>query len=95
MADQFEFEIISEDEIEKSPRGRKSNVDPKLVAALGGLRKGQAVRITQMQLDPTAQKYATDKARVSAQIRVAMKSAGHKDFSIIFSKAGVPQVLVR
>lgn len=91
----FDFEIISEEEVEKSPRGRKSSVDPKLVAALGKLKKGQAVRIRQMQADATSTKYTTDKARISAQIRVAMRAAGHSDFSIVFTKDGIPQVVVR
>lgn len=90
-----EFEIIPEDEIERTPRGRKSNADPKLVATLRQMKKGQAVRINTMRQDPKDPKYGTNKAKISAQIRSAMKLANHSEFSIIFTTDGVPQVLVR
>jgi hypothetical protein len=93
-SNEWNFEEISEDEVRGVPRGRKSNVDPALVDALKTLKSGRAIRIGAMGLDPKATNYKTDKARVSATIRSAMKSAGHAKFSIVWSPEGVPQVKV-
>jgi hypothetical protein len=95
MSDDFEFEIIPESEITRTPRGRKSNVDPKLVKALGGLKSGQAARLQSMKLDPSASTYKADKARVSASLRSACRQAGHSEFGIVFTPDGVPQVKIK
>lgn len=91
----WDFEEIPEDQVESVRRGRKSNVDPGLVQALKGLKKGKAIRIPSQSLDPSAPSYRTDKARVSAQLRTAMRMAGHADFSIIFSPEGTPQIRLK
>jgi hypothetical protein len=91
----FDFEIIEETQITRVPRGRKSNIDPAMVDAFRALKKGKAVRITSMKLDPKAPTYKTDKARVSASLRSAIRRAGHEDFAIEFSPEGVPQVRLK
>lgn len=92
MPDSFEFEIIPTSEIVSNPRGRKSKADPKLVEALKGLKAGQAIRVNALTLDPKSADYGKDKARVSATLRSAVRSAGHAKFSILFSPTGTPQV---
>ena len=91
----WDFEDIPEDEVRGVPRGRKSNVDPALVEGLRNLTAGRAIRIPSQKLDPTALNYRTEKARVSAMLRTAMRSAGHATFSIIFSPDGVPQIRLK
>lgn len=91
----WDFEEISESEVTGVPRGRKSNVDPELVNGLRTLAKGRAIRIPSQALDPQADNYKTEKARVSAMLRTAMRTAGHDDFSIIFSPEGVPQIKLK
>lgn len=91
----FDFEIIDENDIERVARGRKSNVDPKMVDAFRTLKKGKAARIGSMKLDPTLPTYKTDKARVSASLRSAVRRAGHEDFAIEFTPDGVPQVRIK
>lgn len=88
-----EFEFIDSSQIEFVRRGRKSNIDPTLVAKLSTLPKGKAVALTSLRQDPKAQTYKTDKARVSSQIRTACQSAGIDGFRILWSPAGVPQVV--
>ena len=94
-SDDWAFEEIPEDQIRGVPRGRKSNVDPALVDGLRTLAKGRAIRIPSQALDPKAANYRTEKARVSAMLRTAMKAAGHSEFSIVFSPEGVPQIRLR
>lgn len=89
-----DFEIISSDEIEKTPRGRKSTADPALISALQKMGKGDAIRITKYKQDPKSPKYATNKAKVSAQIRSAAKAAGKGKCSIMWSADGIPQAMV-
>lgn len=92
--DGFDFEIIPESEIQKVARGRKSNVDPKLVESLKGLKKGSAARIPKMKCDPKSADFKKDKARVSASLRAAMKMAGHAKYGIVFTPDGIPQVKI-
>lgn len=89
------FEIIDETEITQVSRGRKSSVDPQLIEGLRRLTKGKAIKIPSQALDPQAPNYKTEKARISAMLRTAMKAAGHSDFSIIFSPEGVPQIKIK
>lgn len=89
------FEIIDETEITQVSRGRKSSVDPQLIEGLRRLTKGKAIKIPSQALDPQADNYKTEKARISAMLRTAMKAAGHSDFSIIFSPEGVPQIKIK
>lgn len=88
-----EFEFIDSSEVEFVRRGRKSNIDGKLVAKLATLPKGKSVAIVSLRQDPTLSTYKTDKARVSSQIRTACVSAGLDGFRILWSPAGVPQVV--
>lgn len=92
---EWQFEEIEETEIESVARGRKSSVPQELIDGLAGLSKGKAVRLPSQKLDPTAETYRNDKARVAASLRVAMRLAGHKKFSIVFSPNGVPQIRLK
>lgn len=85
------FEFIDESAMEFTPRGRKSNVAPELVKALGNLPKGKALRLTGFTVSPNTDTAKTDRARISATIRSAAKMAG-VEVSIKWSPAGVPQV---
>jgi hypothetical protein len=90
----MKFEIISDDEVSYVKRGRKSQVDPDMVKAFSTLKPGKAVRITDMKGDPkNAEAYKTHKAKYSAQIRTAMKAAGHDSCRIVWTPDGVPQVI--
>ena len=87
------FEVIGSDEMEVTPRGRKSQASPSLVKALRELRAGSALRLSSYSVpskgDPkTVRK---DRMRVSARIRSAAKAA---DVSVLirWSPAGIPQV---
>jgi hypothetical protein len=91
----WDFEEIPEDEIQAVRRGRKSTVDPALVDGLRTLTPGRAIRIPSQKLDPKSANYRTEKARVSASLRVAMRAAGHTAFAIIFSPDGVPQIRLK
>lgn len=92
---EWQFEEIPEDDVTRVPRGRKSNVDPALVAAIATLKPGKAIRVTSAKLDPSAPTYKTDKARVSATLRAACRAAGHAKFGIAFTPEGIPQIIVR
>ena len=92
---EWSFEEIDETEIQSVARGRKSNVDPALIEGLRNLKAGKAIRIPSQQLDTKAPNYKTEKARVSAMLRTAMRAAGHKDFAIIFTPEGVPQIKLK
>lgn len=95
MADEWNFEEIPEDQVRGVPRGRKSNVDPALIEAFRKVKAGKAIRIPSQALDPKSATYKTDKARISATLRTAMRSAGHSSISIVWSPEGVPQVKVK
>ena len=91
-----DFTIIQADEMEFTPRGRKSNADPKLIAALGELTAGTALRLDSLAVKVTgdAKTIRRDRARVSAQVRSAAKAAG-VTVAIHWSRAGIPQVTVK
>src|SRR6056300_1960332 len=76
---EWSFEEIEETEITAVARGRKSNVDEALIEGLRNLKTGKAIRIPSQQLDTKAANYKTEKARVSAMLRTAMRAAGHSD----------------
>lgn len=90
----FEFEIVNEADIEFVPRGRKTTVDPKLVAALQKLQHGKFVRITSMAVNVKADSVKTDKARIGGQLRSAASNAG-VEIVIRWTSSGVPQVGLR
>jgi hypothetical protein len=87
------FEFLDSSEVEYVRRGRKSNVNPKLVETLSKLPKGKSIAITSMKQDPKSPTYKTDKARIASQIRTACQSANLDTFRILWSPAGVPQVV--
>jgi hypothetical protein len=87
------FEIVSEQDLEFSKRGRKSTVSPALVGAISKLKKGQGLKLTGMTVNPNSPKAKTEKAKVSAQIRQAGKQAGKK-VAIRWSANGTPQVIL-
>jgi hypothetical protein len=92
MADK-EYEVVSASDIQFVRRGRKASVNPELVGALGKLGKGQALVLKSLAQNPKSDTYATDKSRISSQIRTACKSAGIADFRILWTPTGVPQVV--
>ena len=88
-----DFEFIEASAVSFVKRGRKANVDEKLVTALKSLKKGGAVAIKSLTLNPSADDFKRDKARISSQIRKACELAGLDTFSIRWSPDGVPQVV--
>lgn len=90
----FEFEIVNEADIEFVSRGRKSAVDPRLVAALQKLQPGKFVRLTSMTVNVKSDSVKTEKARIGGQLRSAAGNAGVK-IVIRWSSSGVPQVGLR
>jgi hypothetical protein len=88
-----DFEIFDAGDAQFVRRGRKASIDEKLVEALSKLPKGKAMALKSLGQDPTAPTFGNDKARIASQIRTACKLAGVKDFSILWSPTGVPQVL--
>jgi hypothetical protein len=93
MAD--EFRVIRADEMETTPRGRKSQAQPELVAALRKLPVGSALRLDTYSVSGKgdAKKVRTARTRVSARIRAAAKVA-RVSVRIHWSPAGVPQVVI-
>ncbi len=89
--DKDDFEIVSEDSLEFSKRGRKSMVNPALVKSIGNLTKGKALVIKSMTVNPNSPKAKTEKAKYSATLRQAGRQAGKK-VRIGWSPTGVPQV---
>jgi hypothetical protein len=83
-----EFQVIKADEMEVTPRGRKSSVSPDLIKAISRLKAGEALKVSAYKA--TSKK---DKGRVSARIRQAAKAAG-VSVKIFWTLAGVPQVQV-
>jgi hypothetical protein len=88
----MDFEVIEETELEFVPRGRQSLVPQELVSAMAKLGKGKALKLTGMQVNPTAKTFKTDKARISATIRQAAKQA-KCEVLIRWSTSGIPQVV--
>lgn len=87
-----DFEIVESNSVEFARRGRKSIVDQKLIDILKSMPKGKTVAIRKMALDPKANTYKTDKARISSQIRTACAKANLETFRIRWSVDGVPFV---
>lgn len=88
-----DFEFINAEDISFVKRGRKSNVNPKLIEALKTLTKGKAIAIKSFSLDTNAENFKTEKARISSQIRSACVEANLTHFSIRWSPNGTPQVV--
>ena len=90
-----EFEFVDASAVEFVRRGRKSNVDQKVVEQLAKLPKGKALILSGMKQNPNADTYANDKSRISGQIRTACGLAGiaKSEFRILWTPTGVPQVV--
>jgi hypothetical protein len=88
-----EFEVVNADDIQFVKRGRKSNANPALIEALKGLKKGQALVVSNMKADPKSENYGTEKSRISSQIRTACRQANLTGFRILWTPTGVPQVV--
>lgn len=88
-----DFVYIDENEISFVKRGRKAKADPELIKMLSGIPNGKGLAITKMKLDPNAENYKTEKARIASQIRTACAAANLKSFRILWSPQGVPQVV--
>ena len=88
-----DFEIMDSGDAEFVRRGRKANIDPALVTALGKLAKGKAMALKSLAVDPRATTFANDKARIASQIRTACKLAGVVGYRILWSPTGIPQVV--
>lgn len=93
MATSEEFEFVNESELDFSRRGRKSQVSQALVTAISKMKKGQALKLSGMTVNPSSPKAKTEKARISAQIRQAGRLA-KRSIGIRWSVAGVPQVVI-
>lgn len=87
------FSYIDASEISFVKRGRKAIANPELIEALAKLPIGKAIAINNMKVDPKANTFANDKARISSQIRTACASANLTTFRIMWSANGVPQVV--
>jgi hypothetical protein len=89
-----DFEIMDSGDAQFVRRGRKANIDPALVTALGKLTKGKAMALKSLAVDPKATTFANDKARIASQVRTACRLAGVTNFRILWSPTGVPQVIL-
>jgi hypothetical protein len=90
---QEEFIYVDANEITFVKRGRKSNADPELIEKLKGLPVGKALAIRSMKVDPKADNFRNEKARIGSQIRTACAAANLVGFRILWSPEGVPQVV--
>ena len=88
-----DFEIMDSGDAEYVRRGRKAHVDQKLVDALAKLPKGKAIALTSLAQNPKADTFANDKARIASQVRTACRLANIQGYRILWSPAGVPQVV--
>lgn len=95
MAKNDDSMFISIDEVEVAPRGRKAQWDDELLDLLGKLKKDQAVRLTDKQVEPTDDEKAqtAERAKVSAVIRKHFRKAHNgQNCRIDYTSDGIPQV---
>lgn len=86
----FEFELITESEVESTRRGRKpSDAAQAIGAMLASHPRGTIIRISSL----TAQG-KTEQAKVGQQIRSGAALVGRK-VGVRWSPAGVPQVTLK
>jgi len=90
-SDDHEFEFVNESELRFAKRGRKSQVNPEIVAQIKKLTVGKCLTIKSLRVDP---KDKSRKATVSAQLRSSAKVAG-VEVDIQFTIDGVPTVRLR
>jgi len=84
-------EIISEEEVQVSPRGRKVEINPELADKFRKLKPGQALRLS----DTFGKVDKAKRATVSAIIRKHWRHVRNDDVRIDYTAEGVPQVRVR
>lgn len=94
-ADNLDFQIIDPNSVEFATRGRKSMADPELIKSLKGLTKGMAMLIPSMAVNPNAETFKTDKARISNRIRTACEKANLTNWNIQFTVDGIPTVILK
>jgi hypothetical protein len=83
----FNFELISEDDVETTQRGRQPSQEAQAIAEiLEPQSKGAIIRIEELRATNDA-----DKVTKGNQIRSGAKIAGRK-VGIRWSPAGVPQI---
>jgi len=90
-SDGFDFEIVNENDLQFTQRGRKSNANPAIIKAISKLTAGQVLKVTSLKVDLKAKDAKSRKATVSAQLRSAGKAAGVV-VRIQFTLDGVPTV---
>jgi hypothetical protein len=84
-------EIIPATEVVVSPRGRKVEIDPALVAKITPLKAGEALRLAAYFGEiPKDQR-----SRTSQQIRKHARAAGKEHFRIDYTPEGVPQLRIK
>jgi len=81
--------IISEDEVQRTPRGRKAVYDPELIELLSTLTPGSAAR-----LDGLQEENKDKRSAVSAHIRKHFSAAQGDEVKcrVEYTADGVPQV---
>jgi hypothetical protein len=84
-------EIISADDVVVSPRGRKAELDPELVAKFKALKVGQALRLS----DYYGEVPKAERSKVSQQMRKHWEAARKDGIRIDYTPTGVPQVRVK
>jgi hypothetical protein len=84
-------EIIRADEVVVSPRGRKAEIDPELVAKFKALKPGEAIKLgAYFGSVPKA-----ERSKVSQQMRKHWEIARKDGIRIDYTPEGVPQVRVK
>lgn len=89
-----DFEVISSDEIEKAPRGRKPSAESVRVAEILSTVKTGSVALKSMKVNLNSKDAGKDKARISAIIRAGARMA-NVNVKISFRPSdGVAQVTI-
>lgn len=81
-------EIISAEDVVVSPRGRKAELDPELVAKFKALKAGDAIVLR----DYYGEVPKAERSKVSQQMRKHWDVARSDGIRIDYTPAGVPQV---
>jgi hypothetical protein len=84
-------EIISAEDVVVSPRGRKAELDPALIAQFKALKVGQAIVLN----DYYGEVPKAERSKVSQQMRKHWVVARQDGIRIDYTPAGVPQVRVK
>lgn len=83
-------EIIKADEVVVSPRGRKAELDPEVVATFKALKPGQAI----VMRNTYGAVPKDERSKVSQQIRKHWRAGRTDEPRIDYTPEGVPQVRV-